>query len=222
MRRAKIFSAISLVILCICMLCVGVISASGVKEEVGMGGVINVPANKIGVVVKGYIGHYTEMPGNGIIADFDSSATAEDFDDADKDENGDYKTQFGDKWTFTNKQLEKMVFDLSDVNTEQQLLNKTITITFFIINNSQIELEAYFTKLEKEIPTKVTELNLQHETKNTIKVNFYGCEQIPVVGTINNGNIGIVSIVFSPLRFVESSATLNFDYTLNVVEKPQS
>lgn len=207
MRRTKIFSAFSLIILCVCMLCVGVIAANGVPE-IQTGGVINVPANHIGVTVKGYINCVSE---NGTFtpsdpADFDSTT----------DEDG--------AWQFTEAQLSEMSFDLDGVNTLDQLKNKKVVITFAIDNHSDMPLHAFFKKiipetedsLEQEISYSAGQadyLDGTDETDSTLKATF---GEILVIGAQTTNNI--ISLVFSPLKFVETEVVLTFNYTLQMEE----
>lgn len=206
MKRAKIISAISLLMLCICMLTIGVLAVDA-PPEVGMGGSITVPANDYIISVKGYIGENIDT--NNLPApDFCSVGEA-----PEENPNG---TVYGSEWVFTPAQLQKMSFNLSGVNTLDDLKKKSIYITFQIETTSNFDMKAYF--------TKETEVDVWEESDSDV----LGEEAINVVlnkasisasGT-SNTQTTYVSIRFSPLKFAESEAgdAYSFKYTLNVEE----
>ena len=207
MRRTKILSAFSLIILCVFMLCVGVIAANGIPE-IQTVGVINVPANHIGVTVKGYINCVTE------------SGTFTPSDPADYDST----TDTDGAWQFSLEQLGEMKFNLDGVNTLEDLKNKKVTITFVIDNNSDMALHAYFKKVVAETETTPeTETNYKqgdvdyldgtNENDSTVKATFGEIEVISAQTTNN-----IISLVFSPLQFVNDDLVLTFNYTLQIEE----
>ena len=77
MKKAKLISAISLIMLCICMLSVGIIASNAGNQNVGVGGTIYIPENKIGVSVKAYIiqGVPTaDQYSDAVTPDYDSSS----------------------------------------------------------------------------------------------------------------------------------------------------
>lgn len=235
MKRAKIISAISLMILCICLLSVGIVSTNS-NQSMGVGGVINVPQNKIGVVVKGYIvqGKVDEVDySSNTTADFDSSLTEESGNvESNKDVNGEYITCFGETWQFTQKQLEKMTFDFSNANTDADLENVKVTIMFVITDTSEgnIDLDVYFSKLIEDKQTKVAtdvltevvekEVDGSTQTENINTVNVELDESTVTTVEIDGKKIreAKVGIQFTPARYLDKGLKLDFNYTLNVVE----
>lgn len=225
MRRAKIISAISLMILCVCMLSVGIIASNGSKNEnMGMGGVINVPSNKIGVTVKAYIIEGVPTANDyssAVTPDFDSSLAKQTVDVTGKE------TCCGETWIFTEKQLQKMTFNMQGVNDDEDLQKVQITIVFVIQNSGSLELETKFTKPNEnndgQADVGVTEIltyeeNVEGQTEkvpvDTVSVTF-NTEK----GDISSQGSGECSMVFKPMRFVDSPKQLNFNYTINVIEK---
>ena len=206
MKKAKIISAISLLILCVCILTVGVISADSIPE-VGMSGSIQVPANDYIISVKGFIGESLD-PTNLPAPDFCSDGEA-----PEGNPNG---TVYGDTWVFTQAQLAKMTFNLEGVNTLEDLQKKSVYITFLIETTSAFNMRAYFTKPNGEVWEEADGDTLGSEavmvTLNKQTIDIENDENGD--GTIET----LISIKFSPLKFAESAEgeQYNFSYILNV------
>lgn len=116
MKKTRLFSAISLLILSICVMAVGIYAANESDKSMGFGGTINIPANLIDVTVLGYIGDVTTGTKK-----YDSTTSAD-------------KT-----WTLVAGDL---VFQSEDANDVASV--KELTLTFVITNNSDFTLQAYF------------------------------------------------------------------------------
>ena len=206
MKKAKIISAISLLILCVCILTVGVISADSIPE-VGMSGSIKVPANEYIVGVKGFIGESLDL----------TNLPAPDFcSEGEPPENNPNGTVYGDTWVFTQAQLSKMTFDLNGVNTLEDFQQKAVYITFLIETTSTFDMRAYFTKqASKDSWVEASSDTLGSEaiavTLNKADIAASGTDGTGVTQTF-------ISIKFSPLKFAESAEgeQYNFSYVLNV------
>ena len=217
MRKAKIFSAISLILLCTCIMFVGVLAASNF-QKVEMGGIINIPVNKIGVTIKGYISEtqYTEAPGDDVVADYDSTIeTSEKYENTE-----DYITEFGSTWNISanQTQLNKLAFDLTDLNVEEELSTKAIYITFVVTNSSEIALDLFFTRIvgEDVFPSPIPLKDAGGD--DAVSVTFSEKTTL-AASTEQQASTAIVSIKFVPLKFVETTTAMDFEYTLNAAEE---
>lgn len=216
MKKAKIFSAISLIMLCFCLMGFGIVALNAGNHNVGTGGIINIPANKIGVTVKAYIiqGIPTaEDYAESVTPDYDSSLSSPTVDANGKE------TSCGEVWQFTNKQLQSMAFNFKGANTDEDLQNIQVTIVFVIKNNGELNLKTKYT-LSTTSQDSITEQMLTVEET----VNGTAAQVDTVAVTLNNTTIAgnsqsDCSIVFKPTRYVDSVKTASFNYTLNILDE---
>lgn len=221
MKKTKILSAISLLILCICILTVGVISAASLENKMGFGGTITVPANDVDVLIKGYIADINVEDLADAVPDYVSTQAP-----TDAIEGTVYNTN---AWEFTEEQLtKKMVFEMKGLNTKDELAAKSITITFAIYNNSEMDLEVFFSKTVVD-DTSTTQ---QRSTTDTLKTTggvdvlnvtlgeLAGDDCLPAKTSATP--VKLVKIKFSMIDFLTSTgATIPFEYKLNCVDKEQ-
>ena len=207
MKKARIFSAISLMLLSICILGVGVYATNSADRYMGIsGGVIQVPINLLGVSVKGYIGtDTTKNP-----ADFSST----------------YTTPQSEKvWELTTKDGNPVLeFDPSEAELASQV--SPITLTFVITNESDVALEAYFYDSNDETKGKITQdyLGADNSASNYIIGVSFGSSNIAAAtykedNSLDRAGTCTIAITFNLNKLLDNEEIVNFSYVLHVAEK---
>ncbi len=206
MKRARIFSAISLMLLSICILGAGVYAANTTDRHMGItGGVIEIPINLLGVSVDGYIGAVDNTP------DFSSKYS-------DNSKNSTWSLMEADGKT------SKLVFDATNANEKEDV--DPITLTFVITNESDVALEAYFYKsTDTTNKAKVTNdyLGGSNNSENYVVGVALGSDNLAAAtykqdNTLDVAGTCTITITFTLNQLLDSGDNYDFSYVLQVQE----
>ena len=205
MKKARIFSAISLMLLSICILGAGVYAANSSDRYMGIsGGVIQVPVNLLGVSVKGYIGAVDETP------DFSSTYTSEQEDKV---------------WNLLkDDNTPLLVFDAKQANDPVDVA--PITLTFVITNESDVALEAYFYDSNDASKTMKDQDYLggnKTESNYVVGVEL-GSNDLSAAtykedNTLDQAGTCTITITFNLNQLIDDGGIFDFGYVLQVSEK---
>lgn len=199
MRKIKILSAFTLMILCVGALCVGVFSLNQSDKTMDVGGTIIIPATKIGVVVEGFIG------------DVENGARVFSTEDV-----GFNQTS---AWEIGANEL---TFSMEGVNTKEDV--NPIVLTLRITNNSAMKLNAYFTESVGENAPIVTQKFYEGEDESTALVKATLTKDDEIAETDSNAettdDVAVISITFDLLKLYEGveAKSLGFSFVLNINE----